>query len=164
MLLSIDLLQYKEKLCVSSEKGVAYLHCLSRKKQLVLTPEEVIRQLMLHYLVEEKQYPKNKIRVEMGLVVNTMNKRCDILVFNQELQPVLLIECKSAKVNISQKTFEQIARYNSTLQVPYLVVTNGPQNYCSWIDQENKTFSFLDSIPSYEELHQTKGTSAYQSF
>lgn len=164
MLLPINLLQYQDRLRLTSNKGVAYLHCLSRKKQLVLTPEEVVRQLMLHYLIEEKHYPKNKIRVEMGLVVNTMNKRCDILVFNQQLQPVLLIECKSAKVAISQKTFEQIARYNSTLQVPYLLVTNGPHNYCSWIDQEKKTFSFLAEIPSYEDLHQAEGLASYEAF
>lgn len=164
MLLPINLLHYQDRLRLSSEKGVAYVHCLIRKKLLVLTPEEVVRQLILHYLIEEKQYPKNKIRVEMGLVVNTMNKRCDILVFNQDLQPVLLIECKSAKVKISQKTFEQIARYNSTLQVPYLLVTNGPHNYCSWIDRENKTFTFLKAIPSYEDLHQTEGVANYQSF
>lgn len=164
MRLPIDLLQYQDRLQLSSNKGTAYLHCLSRKKALVLTPEEVVRQLMLHYLIEEKHYPKNKIRVEMGLVVNHMNKRCDILVFNQHLHPVLLIECKSAKIKICQKTFDQIARYNSTLQVPYLLVTNGPQNYCSWIDQVNRTYSFLTEIPTYEELHQAEGLVTYKAY
>jgi signal recognition particle subunit SEC65 len=164
MQLSLNLLQYQDRLQLTAKQGVAYLQCLSRKKTLVLTPEEVVRQLMLHYLIEEKKYPKNKIRVEMGLVVNNMNKRCDILVFNQQLEPVLLIECKSAKVKVSQKTFEQIARYNSTLKVPYLLVTNGPHNYCSWIDQKNRTYSFLADIPNYEELQQAEGVAAYKAF
>lgn len=164
MLLSIDLLKYQSCLHLSSKKGTAYLSCLIRKKQLVLTPEEVVRQLILHYLIEEKKYPKNRIRVEMGLVINTMSKRCDVLVFNQKIQPVLLIECKSAKVKINQKTFEQIAQYNTNLKVPYLLVTNGYSHYCSLINQANKTFSFLAEIPNYEELYQTEGIGIYKVF
>lgn len=164
MLLSIDLLKYQDRLRLSSDKGVAQIYCLCRKKQLVLTPEEIVRQLVLHYLVEEKQYPKNRIRVEMGLIVNTMSKRCDILVFNQRLEPVFLVECKAANVKITQSTFEQIARYNSTLNVPYLLVTNGPNNYCSLIDRVHQSFSFLETIPNYEVLLQTEGTAIYKSY
>lgn len=150
MLLKIDLLKYQSKLDIEYTNNQKYIFGLIRKKYLVLTPEEIVRQLILHYLVEEKGYPKNRIRAEMGLEVNTMIKRCDILVFNKALEPVLLVECKSAKIKIDHKVFDQIAQYNMTLKVPYLLVTNGPVNYCSIINQEEKTFEFLDEIPAYD--------------
>lgn len=149
MLLDINLLKYQPKLDIEYTNNQKYIFGIIRKKYLVLTPEEIVRQLILHYLIEEKGYPKNKIRAEMGLEVNTMIKRCDILVFNKALEPVLLVECKSAKVKIDYKVFDQIAQYNMTLKVPYLLVTNGPVNYCSIINQEEKTFEFLEAIPHY---------------
>ncbi|BDS11407.1 type I restriction enzyme HsdR N-terminal domain-containing protein [Aureispira anguillae] len=152
MLLNINLLNYQDRLDIKYKNANKYVFDLIRKKYLVLTPEEVVRQLILHYLIEEKSYPKNKIRVEMGLDVNTMSKRCDILVFDADFEPIVLVECKSAKVKVDQKVFEQIARYNMTLKVPYLIVTNGPVNYCSKIDYENKQFQFLEEIPSYNKL------------
>lgn len=150
MLLKINLLKYQPKLNIEYKNNQKYIFGLIRKKYLVLTPEEIVRQLILHYLVEEKGYPKNRIRAEMGLEVNTMTKRCDILVFNKALEPVLLVECKSAKVKVDHKVFDQIAQYNMTLKVPYLLVTNGPVNYCSIINQEEKSFEFLEEIPDYD--------------
>ncbi|CAA6801664.1 MAG: FIG00930567: hypothetical protein [uncultured Aureispira sp.] len=150
MLLDINLLQYQSKLDIKYKNAEKYIFDIIRKKYMVLTPEEVVRQLILHYLIEEKGYPKNKIRAEKGLEVNTMAKRYDILVFDQALKPLLLVECKSAKVKIDHKVFDQIAHYNMTLKVPYLLVTNGPVNYCSIINQEEKTFRFLKEIPPYD--------------
>lgn len=150
MLLKIDLLKYQSRLEIKYTNNQKYILGLIRKKYLVLTPEEIVRQLILHYLVEEKGYPKNRIRSEMGLEVNTMTKRCDILVFNKALEPALLVECKSAKVKVDNKVFHQIAQYNMTLKVPYLLVTNGPVNYCSLINQEEKTFEFLEEVPHYD--------------
>lgn len=152
MLLNIDLLKYQAKLDIEYTNGQKYIFGIIRKKYLVLTPEEVVRQLILHYLIEEKGYPKNRIRAEMGLEVNTMTKRCDILIFNKALEPVLLVECKSAKVKVDDKVFRQIAQYNMTLKVPYLLVTNGPVNYCSIINQEEKSFQFLKEIPDYNSI------------
>lgn len=152
MILTIDLLKYQGKLAIEYTNSQKYIFCLIRKKYLVLTPEEVVRQLILYYLVEEKGYPKNKIRTEMGLEVNTMTKRCDILAYNTNFEPVLLVECKSAKVKVNQQVFEQIGQYNMALKVPYLVVTNGPVNYCAYINQAEKNFRFLDEIPSYSSL------------
>lgn len=152
MLLEIELLKYQDRLKVKFSNGRKYIFDIIRKKYLVLTPEELVRQLMLHYLIEEKGYPKNKIQVERGLEFNTMQKRCDILVFDACFKPVLLVECKAARVKMDQKVFEQIARYNMSLKVPYLLVTNGPINYCSYINQEAQSFHFLEEIPSYNEL------------
>lgn len=150
MLLPIDLLQYQNNLEIKYKKTQKYIFDIIRKKHLVLTPEEIVRQLILHYLIEAKGYPKNKIRVEMGLEVNQLHKRCDILVFDAAFNPVLLVECKSAKVKVTQEVFKQIATYNMTLKVPYLLVTNGPQNYCSKIDHAAQQFEFLDAVPDYE--------------
>ena len=150
MLLDINLLKYQSKLKIEYKNAEKYIFDIIRKRYMVLTPEEVVRQLILHYLIEEKGYPKNRIRAEKGLEVNTMAKRYDILVFDKALKPVLLVECKSARVKIDHKVFDQIAQYNMTLKVPYLLVTNGPVNYCSIINQEEKTFEFLKEIPSYD--------------
>jgi len=152
MLLELPLLNYQSQLQLKVSKGKRYIFDLIRKKYLVLTPEEIVRQLIILYLIEEKNYPKNKIRVEMGLTVNELTKRCDILIFNKNFEPVLLVECKAATVKINQKVFEQIATYNMTLQVPYLLVTNGPQNYCSFIDHERQRFDFLKEIPDYNTI------------
>lgn len=161
MLLSIDLLPYQDRLLLHHDVTGTYLTCLIRKKRLVVTPEEIVRQLLLHCLIEEYGYPQNRIRVEMGLKVNTMSRRCDILVFNRHVEPVFLVECKSAKVKISQRTFEQIAAYNTTLKVPYLLVSNGPVNYCAHIDHQERNFEFLPEVPHYEALHETMGVGNY---
>ena len=86
---------------------------------MVLQPEELVRQLVVHYLMSEKNYPLSKMRVEMGLTVNERQKRCDILLFDNNFQPFLLVECKAATIPIDQTTFEQIARYNLVFRVPF---------------------------------------------
>lgn len=152
MLLNIDLLKHQNKLDIEYTNSEKYIFDIIRKRYMVLTPEEVVRQLIIHYLIEEKAYPKNKIKVEKGLKVNTMDKRCDILIFDEDFEPILLVECKSAKVKVDQKVFEQIGRYNMTYKVPYLLVTNGPITYCSYISQKEKSFQFLREIPNYSDL------------
>ena len=152
MLLEIDFLKYKNILDIEYTGSKKYIYDIIRKKYMVLTPEELVRQLVVHYLIKEKAYPKNKIRVEMGLAVNGLSKRCDMLIFDEDFKPILLVECKSAKVTIDQGVFKQIATYNMALKVPYLLVTNGPATYCSEIDQAEKTFRFLDDIPNYNRL------------
>ncbi len=121
-----------------------------RKKKIVLTTEEIIRQLMLQYLMIEKKYPSARIRVEKGLKVNTRLKRCDILIYNRQAQPYILVECKSPEVEIDDTVFEQIARYNLTLQVPYLVVTNGITTYCCKMNLSEKSWIFLNDIPIFD--------------
>jgi predicted type IV restriction endonuclease len=149
MLLNIDFLKYKNDLDIEYTNGQKYIYDIIRKKYMVLTPEELVRQLVIYYLIESKGYPKNKIRVEMGLEVNTLTKRCDILIFNKELEPIFLVECKSAKIKIDQKVFEQIATYNMTLKVPYLFVTNGPDSYCAEVNHKDRNFKFLEEVPGY---------------
>lgn len=149
-MLQINLLQYQSKFTFKKDTKPKQVFCIIRKKYIVLTPEEVVRQLLLHYLIEDLGYPKNKIRVELGVEVNGMMKRCDILVYNKAFEPLLLVECKSAKVPISSSVFEQIAMYNMTLKVPYLLLSNGVEAYCAAIWYERNDFEFLTEVPRYD--------------
>ncbi len=152
MLLNIDYTLFKESLHLKKENDKLMVLDPIRKKYLVLQPEELVRQLVLLYLLHEKNYNKNRIRTEQGLKVNSLNKRCDILIYDQNIKPVFLIECKSSKVKISQETFDQIAQYNLPLQVQYLLVTNGIQSYCCKMDYENQEYQFLNAVPDAKDL------------
>lgn len=123
-----------------------------RKKYVLLTEEEWVRQHILHYLIHEKEYPITMIIVEKSMRLNRTEKRADILIYNKNSQPAVLIECKAPTVKISQKVFEQIARYNMVYKVKYLMVTNGLQHFCCELDYENSTWIFLNDIPAYSEL------------
>jgi hypothetical protein len=96
-----------------------------RKRWVALTPEEWVRQHFLHFLVDAHCYPKNRIAVEFTLSLHGMKKRADIVVFDSAMQPWMLVECKQVDVQLSQAVFDQVARYNLSLHVPFLVVTNG---------------------------------------
>lgn len=147
--IDIDLLTRQDQLRVKVQEGTRYLFDPIRKKWLVIQPEELVRQLIILYLIEEKHYNKNRINIEMGLQVNELQKRCDILIYDENMDPFLLVECKAPSVNVSQATFRQIANYNLPLKVPYLLVTNGVVNYCCRMDYENESFEFVNTIPHY---------------
>ncbi|RLD49235.1 MAG: hypothetical protein DRI88_00975 [Bacteroidetes bacterium] len=123
-----------------------------RRRYIVLTPEEWVRQQFIRYLISEKKYPETLISIEKGIKVNQMYKRFDAVISDQTGKPVVLIEFKSPNVRITQKTFEQVAAYNIRLQVQYLIVSNGLKHYCCSVDHEKKTFSFLDDIPDFSVL------------
>lgn len=122
-----------------------------RKKFLVLQPEEWVRQHCIKFLIQQKKYPKSLINVEKALKINTLTKRYDIVIFNPDGSILLIVECKSPKVKITQETFDQIARYNLTLKASYLMVSNGLNHYFCTIDSKNETYNFLKEIPSYKE-------------
>lgn len=122
-----------------------------RKKYVVLTPEEWVRQHFIHYLIDEKKYPISLIAVEKQLVVNSLKKRFDILVFNSGGKADIIIECKAPNVKIDQKTFDQIARYNMSLNANYLIVTNGLEHYYCNIDTNENKYHFMKSIPNYAQ-------------
>lgn len=123
-----------------------------RKKYLVLTPEEWVRQHIIQFLIEERDVPKNLIAVEKGLLLNGLQKRTDVLVYSREGIPLLMVECKAPSIKIDQKTFDQIGRYNISLKLPYLLVTNGMKHFIAKINFEENKFLFLKDIPTYEEL------------
>lgn len=152
MNLDINFIAYRESIQLKKEAQKTLIFDPIRKKYLVLAPEELVRQMVVQYLIQEKFFPKTKIAVEKGLKVNSLDKRCDILIYDKNTMPFLLVECKAPQVNINQKTFEQIARYNLPLQVQYLLVTNGIATYCCKMDYEKRDFVFLNDIPSWVEV------------
>lgn len=121
-----------------------------RKKFVALTPEEWVRQNFLKYLIIEKQYPKSLIAVELSLQFNRRTKRSDIVVFGRDGSPRLVVECKAPHIKLTQKVFDQVARYNMTFKVKYIIVTNGREHYCYQIDFENATYFFRSDIPDYQ--------------
>lgn len=120
-----------------------------RKKFVVLQPEEWVRQHCVNYLVEHKKYPKSLINVEKELKINGLSKRYDIVVYNPNGSIHLIVECKSPKITINQDAFDQIARYNLTLNASYLMVTNGINHYYCEMDFEAERYEFLKDIPDY---------------
>lgn len=118
-----------------------------RKKFIILTPEEWVRQHVVHYLFAEKSYPKSWINVEKQIKMNGLTKRYDVVVFNPDGSIFLLVECKAPEIKISQQTFDQIARYNLALKAEYLMVTNGLEHYFCQMDFENERYHFLQELP-----------------
>lgn len=118
-----------------------------RKIYCTLTPEEEVRQKMLYYLVEQKKYPSGLIAVEYSIKVNSLPKRCDIVVFNKEAKPVMIVECKAEYVPITQKVLDQAIRYYSGMKVDYLLLTNGKTMFCYHIDIENNKIESLRELP-----------------
>ena len=139
----------KAELKIKNSENTLYIFDIIRKKYVVLTPEEWVRQHIIHYLINSKGYPKSLIAVEKQLTINTLKKRFDILVFNKQGLPGLIIECKSPSTNISQDTFDQIARYNLKLNAALLMVTNGLIHYYCELDPLNKQYIFLKDLPVY---------------
>jgi predicted type IV restriction endonuclease len=120
-----------------------------RKKFIILTPEEWVRQHVVQFLLAEKKYPKSLINVEKVLMVNGLRKRYDVVVFNSDGSIFVLIECKAPAIKIAQATFDQIARYNMTMQSQFLMVTNGLNHYFCQMDFENEKYTFLENLPNY---------------
>lgn len=136
----------------TNQEGKEEIFDYWRKKFVALTPEEWVRQQFLKFLVTEKGYPQSLIAVEKLILVNRLSKRFDAVVYNQLLKPVMLIEFKAPTIALSQKTMEQAGRYNLSLKVNYLVISNGAQHYCCKIDHQNETILFLTEIPEFNQL------------
>lgn len=127
--------------------GKAAIFDILRKKYIILTPEEWVRQHFIHFLITHYNYPKSLIKVESGLKFNQMQKRSDIIVYNSSGEIFLLIECKAADLAISQKNFEQVASYNLTLKAKYIALTNGLKHFVCSVDHENKKYEFMNDLP-----------------
>jgi hypothetical protein len=122
-----------------------------RKKYVVLTSEEWVRQNFVHFLINSCCYPKGLMKLESGLKYNEMAGRSDILIYNRKGEVFMLVECKASEVSLTNKVFEQASRYNSTIKARYLTITNGINHFCCEIDRERKEYSFLKDLPSYQE-------------
>ncbi len=122
-----------------------------RKKYIVLSPEEWVRQHFLQFLVQERKFPVSLISIEAGLKYNQLSKRADILVHDTLGKPYLMVECKAPSVKITQDAFDQVARYNMVFKVKYLVVSNGLNHFCCMMDYTANSYSYLKEIPFFEQ-------------
>lgn len=120
-----------------------------RKKFVLLTPEEWVRQHTVFFLMHEKNFPEQLLNVEKKLLINGLTKRYDIVGYKPDRSIRLIVECKAPKIKITQEVFDQIARYNLTLDAEYLMVTNGLQHYFCQLDYEEKKYRFLKELPKY---------------
>jgi hypothetical protein len=120
-----------------------------RKRFIVLTPEEWVRQHVVRFFLEEKKYPKSMINVEKVLKVNGLKKRYDLVVYNTDGSIFVLVECKAPHIKIDQTTFDQIARYNMTLDAAFLMVTNGLNHYYCKMDYDQEKYIFLQELPDH---------------
>ncbi|MHA7111812.1 type I restriction enzyme HsdR N-terminal domain-containing protein [Sunxiuqinia elliptica] len=137
---------------IEQQSGKKLIFDEIRKKSLVLTPEEWVRQNFIRFMVEEKKYPASLLAIETGLKLNRNQFRADLLVYDRRGKPLLIVEFKAPSVKISQLAFDQITRYNMTFQVPYLIVSNGLSHYCCKVNPEEQTYAFLKEIPTFDQL------------
>ena len=123
-----------------------------RKRWVTLTPEEWVRQNFVRFLIEDRKFPAALMNNEISLTQNGIKRRCDTLVADRQGAPLVIVEYKAPTVEISQKTFDQIVRYNMVLKARYLIVSNGMTHYCCKIDYDNNSYCFLEEIPCYGGL------------
>jgi hypothetical protein len=153
-MIKLNLPQFDIK--IQDKDGKSEIFDIIRKKYVLLTPEEWVRQHFLHLLINHYKYPKSLIKIETGLKYNQLQKRSDIVVYDREGKPFLIVECKSTDVPLSQKTFEQITRYNFTLKSRYIVITNGLNHFCCSIDHGKGSYEFMKDLPPFREIPNNK--------
>ncbi len=137
---------------ITDDNGQLSLFDVIRKKNIILTSEEWVRQHFVQYLIIQKKYPKTLIKLEGGHKLHGMAKRSDIVVYNKSGEKILLIECKAPSVAIDQSVFDQVARYNMVHRVRLLAVTNGLKHHYCRVDFDNNSYQFIAELPDYGEL------------
>lgn len=146
-LLNLNLPGYEFKIREANENRQIY--DVVRKKYVMLTPEEWVRQNFIAYLSSEKKYPLSLMAVEKKLMVNKMPQRFDLLVFDRKGKPLLVAEFKAPSVRITQEAFSQVVRYNSQLRVPLVLVSNGLTHFICQIEYASGTVVYLNQIPEF---------------
>lgn len=136
----------KAELKLSRKDDLVYVWCILRKKNLICTPEEWVRQHVIHLLISEG-IPKGLIASEFKLEYNGLSKRADLVVYNREQNPILIVECKAPEINLTQQVFNQIAGYNHELKVDYLMMTNGLEHIYCHVNQSTGQVQYLESLP-----------------
>jgi hypothetical protein len=150
-MLQLNLPQIDAK--IKEENGKRLIFDPLRSRYVVLTPEEWVRQHFVNYLITERSYPKERIANEVSIKVNATSKRCDTIVYDNYLKPLLIAEYKAPEVPLTEEAFNQIARYNYALTVPYLILSNGMAHYCCNIDYKQMKYTFLQEIPCYGDIN-----------
>jgi type I site-specific restriction endonuclease len=149
---ALNLPEYQFRLR-KNEAGKTEIFDPIRKRFYVLTPEEWVRQNFMQYLIQEKNFPAGLMAVEKGLKLHGAQKRADIVQYSKQGNPALIVECKAPEVKITQDTFDQAARYNLSLQVAYLIITNGMEHYACTVDFAKQEVRFLKEIPDFEQIN-----------
>lgn len=138
----------KQPIKTKQREGIDEIFDQVRKKWLLLTPEEWVRQNIIQFLLVKKNYPASLIAIEKEIKLGELKKRCDIVVYDRKSQPWMIIECKEMNVALSEKTLEQILRYHITLPAKYLIITNG--SHCFGFEKNNNRFNEIDIFPGFE--------------
>ncbi|MEL7119753.1 MAG: type I restriction enzyme HsdR N-terminal domain-containing protein [Bacteroidota bacterium] len=144
----LDLLQYQKQLKIKKEAGQSHIWDLVRKKWLVLQPEELVRQLIVLYLIDHG-YNANRFSIERGIVVVEEQRRCDLIIYDKDMNIFMVVECKAPKVPVKDLTYAQLNQYNYSLRVPYLMVSNGRKNLIYSIDHEAQKSRIVEELPAY---------------
>ncbi len=147
---SLNLPSYDAK--IRKKGSIMEIYDSLRRKYITLTPEEWVRQHFVNWLIVDKNYPASLMANEAGIKLNSQIRRCDTVVYNQQLDPLMIIEYKESNVPINQNVFDQVVRYNTVLKVQYIVVSNGVNHYCCKMDYEKQSYEFLTEIPNYKDL------------
>lgn len=136
---------------LSQSQGKVYVFDVLRKKNILATPEEWVRQHWIHYLNKHKDYPLSLMHTEGGLVLNDLQKRSDLLIYNNRGEKVLLAEFKAPSIKITASAFEQVSNYNSVHRIPLLLVSNGIEHYFCKINFEDGSYEFISDLPIYNQ-------------
>jgi hypothetical protein len=136
---------------IRRQAGKDYVFDRLRRQYVRLTPEEWVRQHMIHYLIEHKHYPEGLLANEVCIALGPVDRRCDTVLYDTFLQPQMILEYKAPSVRLSQKTFDQIMRYNHSLKVPWLIISNGLQHFCCRVDEQRHA-RYRPTLPDWDEL------------
>jgi hypothetical protein len=135
---------------IKTENKQSYIFDEVRKKWLVLAPEEWVRQHLIHFLIQFKHFPSSLMQLEKQIKLNETKKRFDLLVYNNRLQPLLLVECKAPQIELSQLVLDQILRYNLEIEAQIILITNGMNHIVYAYDKSVQKYAVLQDIPDYK--------------
>jgi hypothetical protein len=138
---------------IKQGKDKKYIFDEIRRRYVVLTPEEWVRQHLVKYLVDVKHFPQLLISVEKGFIQLRRKQRYDLLIYDRKGQPLMIAECKAPSIEINQNVFDQAGRYNAKHKAPYMLITNGRKHYCCQLNMDNKQYRFLQEIPDFSDMH-----------
>jgi hypothetical protein len=137
---------------IKQDKEKKYIFDEIRRRYVLLTPEEWVRQHVVKYLVNGKNFPQMLIAVEKGFHHLRIKQRYDLLIHDRRGDPLMIVECKAPTVDINQNAFDQATRYNAKHKAPYMLITNGRKHYCCQLNLETKQYRFLQEIPDFNEM------------
>ena len=149
-MLSLNLPAFDAKIAARNGKNVIF--DIIRRRYVALTPEEWVRQHFVHFLLAHRGIRRRLWQMRCRVQLNGTKKRCDTVLYRRDLTARMIVEYKAPEIEITQKVFDQITRYNMVLKVDYLIVSNGLQHYCCRIDYEHNSYTFLQDIPEYQNL------------